>query len=246
MPDRRRFLAGSLAALLAPRATAATPPPDTADIDQLGKFERVLGRPGLVIGVPHGTADVGTLDAGRVLCERLGAGGVFVTGFWDPKTRQRINVNRDSEEIIGQDSEVLKQWRSDRSIAANDRYTALVKEASQGPLKAFFEIHSNHKTRYVDSVEVSTRGVWRGEAEKLKEAFEAVRDRLAPGLPRLSIHVSPVDKVTFPNYGAASSISKLSAKGCAIENPGRVFGNRAWRLAYAACLADAIKAAQWV
>jgi hypothetical protein len=245
MADRRRFLTGSLAALLAPRATAATPPPDTADIDQLGKFERVLGRPGLVIGVPHGTADVGTLDVGRVLCERLGAGGVFVTGFWDPKTRQRINVNRDSEELIGQDSEVLKHWRSDRAIAANLRYIAMVQEASQGPLKVFFEIHSNHKTRYVDSVEVSTRGVWRGEAEKLKEAFEAARDRLAPDVPRLSIHVSPVDKVTFPNYDASSSIAKLSAKGCAIENPGRVFGHRPWRLAYAACLADAIKDAQW-
>jgi len=34
----------------------------------------------------------------------LGWAGVFVTGFWDAKTRQRINVNRPTEWLIGPES----------------------------------------------------------------------------------------------------------------------------------------------
>lgn len=244
MVDRRRFLVGSFCTVLAARTSAASLQ-EMADIDQLGKLELVRGRPGVVVGVPHATPDTGTMEVGRTLLEHLGAGGVFVTGFWDTKTRQRINVNRPTEQIIGKDSEVLRQWPSDRAVAANVHYEALVKEAAQGRLKVFYEIHSNHRPRLADSIEVSTLGLLRGDAERLKAAFEAARERLAPDVPRLAIHVSPLDKVTFPNYGAASSISKLSERGCAIESPGRVLEKRPWRLAYAACLAEAIKAAQW-
>jgi hypothetical protein len=245
MVNRRRLLVGSFSTVLAPHAIAASTLEETADIDQLGKFELVLGRPGIVVGAPHATPDTGTMDVARVLCERLGAGGVFVTGFWDTKARRRVNVNRPTEEIIGQDSEVVRQWPSDRAVAANARYTALVKEAAQGQLKVFYEIHSNHRPSYAGSIEVSTLGFFRGDAARLKAAFEAARDRLAPDVPRLAIHVSPLDKVTYPNYAVASSISKLSERGCAIESPGRVLEKRAWRSAYAACLADAIAAAQW-
>jgi hypothetical protein len=245
MVDRRHLLFGSFATVLAPHATAVSTLQETADIDQLGKFQLVLGRPGIVVGVPHATPDTGTMDVGRVFCERLGAGGVFVTGFWDSKTRQRVNVNRPTEQIIGQDSEVVRQWPSDRAVAANARYTDMVKEAAQGQLKVFYEIHSNHRPRYAGSIEVSTLGFSRGDADRLKAAFEAARDRFAPDIPRLAIHVFPLDKVTYPNYGVASSISKLSERGCAIESPGHVLENRSWRLAYATCLADAIKTAQW-
>jgi hypothetical protein len=216
------------------------------DLDRLGRFEHVVGKPGFVVGVPHGTADSGTLEAGHILCKRLGAGGVFVTGFWDPKTRQRINVNRDSEELIGPNSEVLRQWASPRAVAANARYTELVKETAQGPIKAFYELHSNHRKDVADSIEVSTLGVSRSDAMRLKDAFLAARDRLASDVPRVTMHVSPVDKVTFPNYANASSISKLSAKGCAIEHPGRIFDHQPWRVAYANCLADAIGASEMV
>jgi hypothetical protein len=87
---------------VAARARAASLQ-ETADIDQLGEFELVRGQPGVVVGVPHATPDTGTMEVGRALVERLGAGGVFVTGFWDSNTRQRINVNRPTEQIIGQD-----------------------------------------------------------------------------------------------------------------------------------------------
>ena len=241
MVDRRRFLVGSLPAFGAATTAAAEP----EGIDSLGKFELVLGRPGVVVGVPHGTPDVGTMDIGRIVRERLGAGGVFVTGFWDRTTRERINVNRPTEQIIGADSEVLQQWQSERARAANARYVALVKDAAQGPLRAFYEIHSNHRPPLAGSIEVSTIGVPYRSARRFKDAFHASRDRLAGDAPRLDLHISPVDKVTYPIYGNASSIATLSRRGCAIEHPAAALTQRAWRLAYAECLADAIEAAPW-
>jgi len=247
MLDRRRLLLAipACAGLAYARVAVTQTNEASRELDRLGTFKIVPGQPGVVVGVPHGTPDVGTLDVGRILCERLGVAGVFVTGFWDPKTRQRINVNRPTEELIGPHSEVLREWRSDRAVAANARYDALVREAAQGRGHVFFEIHSNHRPQYTDSIQVSTLGVWRDEAARFKSALEAARNRLAEGVPRLAVHVSPLDRVTFPNYRNASTISKISDKGCAIELPGRVFGNRAWRLAYAECLADAIRSAPW-
>jgi len=240
--SRRQFLLGSFGAASSSRVL---PGQGATDIDTLGKFELVPGRPGIVVGVPHGSADAGSSDIGRVLCERLGAGGVFVSGFWDGKTRQRINVNRPTEQLIGQDSQVLRQWSSDRAAAANARYVALVKEAAKGPLWVFYEIHSNHRVQYAGSIEVSTQGISRGEAVRFKDAFAAAIGRLRSDAPRLAVHVSPIDRVTYPNYGNATSIAKLSKKGCAIEHPAAALTNRAWRLAYAGCLVAAIESARW-
>jgi len=252
MVERRAFVLGSLAAAASARSGAAhaagsaSAVAEGAGIDDLGKFELVLGRPGVVVGVPHATPDVGTLDIGRILRERLGAGGVFVTGFWSGRTRERINVNRPTEQVVGPESQVLRQWSSERAIAANRRYDALVTQAAQGRLRAFYEIHSNHRPELAGSIEVSTLGVAREEAERLKKAFAAARSRLAKDVPRLALHVSPLDKVPYPNYSAASTISKLSERGCAIEGPGVVLAKRVWRLAYADCLAEAIAAAKWL
>lgn len=232
-------------------ATPATPTtpatPATAQAAPIvlpGTFEVVAGRPGIVIGAPHG-ADTGTHDIARALCARLRAGGVFATGFWDGSTRQRINVNRPTEQVIGAESRVVREWPSERAVAANARYEALVRQAAQGPLRAFYEMHSNQRPQYAGSIEVSTLGVSRADAARFKAAFEAARDRLAPGVPRLAIHVWPLDPVVYPNYSYASSISKFSASGCAIEHPVRIVGNRDWRLAYAECLGEVIAAVPW-
>jgi hypothetical protein len=237
----RRSVLGAIGAVA---SACALPTQESADIETLGKFEVVVGRPGIVIGVPHGTADTGTWDIGRVLCQRLGASGVFVSGFWDGKTRQRINVNRPTEQIISTQSQVVRQWHSDRATAANARYVASVKEAANGPLQAFYEIHSNQRPQYVGSIEVSTVGVSRSEASRFKDAFLSAIGRLPSDAPRLTVHVSPIDLVTYPNYGDASSIATISRKGCAIEHPVAAT-HRTWRSLFAGCLVEAIEAARW-
>jgi hypothetical protein len=245
MVFRRSMLVASLGCLPAMRSPAVQAADGSLELDRLGSFEVVLGRPGTVIGVPHGTPDAGTLDVGRLLSEKLGVGGVFATGFWDPKTRERININRPTEQLIDPNSEVLRQWRSDHAVALNLRYEEGVREAAQQPLKAFYQIRSNHMPQHAGSIEVSTLGVTRGEAARFKAAFEAARDRLLPDVPRVAVHVSPIDRVTYLNYHAASSISALSRKGCATDQPGHLYSNQAWRHAYAECLAEAIGTARW-
>jgi hypothetical protein len=239
--DRRLLLLGSLAAAVLGGCAGTLAPHEAADVDRLGSFELVPGQPGIVVGVPHGTPDVGTTEVGRILCERLGAGGVLVTGFWDSRTRERINVNRPTEEVIGEHSEALRQWASPRAARVNARYQALVEQAAQGPLRRFYEIHSNHNPRFVGSIEVSTLGVSRNEALRLKDAFGASIDKLDPEIPRLVMHVEPVDRVTY-SYERSSSLARVAAKGCLIESPGHVFQRSPWRRAYAEHLAGAITA----
>lgn len=130
-------------------------------------------------------------------------------------------------------------------MAANARCEAHVRQVAQGPLRAFYELHANSWPQFAASVEVSTLGVSRLDAERFKAAFETARDRLAPDVPRLALHISPVDRVSDPMYANASSISKISAHGGALEFPGRVIANRAWRVACAACLSEAIAAVPW-
>ena len=65
MLDRRRLLAGSFSTVVAARVRAASTLPETDDIDQLGTFELVLGRPGVVVGVPHATPDTARWTSGE-------------------------------------------------------------------------------------------------------------------------------------------------------------------------------------
>ncbi len=241
---RRHFALGSLAVAFLQGCAAKLTPVELAEVERLGTFELTPGRPGVVVGAPHGTPDVGTLEVARIVRERLGAGGVFVGGFWNAQTRERINVNRPTEEVIGQHSEVLKKWASPRAAHVNARYHASVEQVAQGSLRCFYEIHSNHDPRFVSSVEVSTLGVSRDEALRLKSAFHASVEKLDSEIPHLDMHAAPVDRVTY-SYEHASSIARISSKGCVIESPGRIFERVPWRRTYARLLAEAIVVAAW-
>jgi hypothetical protein len=237
---RREFLLGAVATAAAGCAVALSEQERLA-VDALGRFESVRGRPGVVVAAPHGTADTNTLPTAREIRERTGAGGVFVTGFWDPATRRRINVNRDTEQVIGPHSEVTQQAYSVRAAYVNARYTALVREVSQGPLRWFFEIHANSYPERAGALEVSTLGVSRDEAARFKEGFLATRDRSLPATaPRFGIVAAPLDRTRF-DYRAASSISDLSQRGFLIEHPSVLMRDRAWRPRYAEILADVIR-----
>lgn len=236
---RRAFVVGLLAVSASGCATTPSEQ-DTKAVDALGHFEHVPGRPGIVVAAPHGTADGGSLHMAREICARTGASGVLVTGFWDGPTRRRINVNRNTEQTMGPQSTVLEQAYSPLAAHVNARYTALVREAAQGPLRWFFEIHANSDPAYADVVAVSTMGIDLGEAQRFKEGFIAVRDRrIPPDGPRLGILVTPADRIRF-NFQAASSISSHARRGFLIENPRRMMRDAAWRSRYAAVLADLI------
>jgi hypothetical protein len=236
---RRAFVLGLVAAAVDGCASTLSEQ-DRNAVDALGHFERVPGRAGLVVAAPHGTSDTGTLEMAREILARTGASGVLVTGFWDGHTRRRINVNRDTEQTMGAQSVVLQQAYSARAAHVNARYTALVREAAQGPLRWFFEIHSNSDPAYESAVAVSTLGISLAETRRLKEGFIARRDRqVPPAGPRLEILVAPADRIRFSFLGA-SSISTYAERGFLIESPSRMTRETTWRARYAAVLADLI------
>jgi hypothetical protein len=166
---------------------------------------------------------------------------VFVTGFWESQTRRRINVNRDTEQTTSLDSRAVDQRQTPRAVHVNARYAALVREVAQGPLRAFFELHSNSNARYEASVEVATRGVGSAGARQFKERFLAARERsLPPDGPKLAIHVSPADTVWF-SYLNSTSID-WADQGFLIEVPNRVVRESHWRDRYARVLAEIVSA----
>jgi hypothetical protein len=240
-PGRRAFVIGLVAAAVdgcAPTLGEA----DRQAVDALGHFEHVPGRAGVVVAAPHGTADGGSLEMAREIRARTGASAVLVTGFWDGRTRRRINVNRDTEQTMGARSVVLEQAYSARAAHVNARYTALVREAAQGPLRWFFEIHSNNDPDYENAVAVSTLGIGLGQARRFKERFVAGRDRhVPPDGPRLEILVAPADRMRF-SFQGASSISRHAEHGFLIESPSVMTREGTWRARYAAVLADVITA----
>ena len=130
--QRRAFVLGSVASL-ASGCAAALSEQEKAAVDTLGRFEHTKGRAGVVVAAPHGTADAGTLAIAKEICARIGAGGVFVTGFWETQTRRRINVNRDTEQTTSLDSLAVDQRHTPRAAYVNARYTALVREVARGP-----------------------------------------------------------------------------------------------------------------
>jgi hypothetical protein len=239
--DRRAFLAGSLALAAGGCAGVGTETVPVA-VDRLGTFEHLPGAAGFVIAAPHGTADGGSLAVAKAIRSRTGAAGVFVTGFWDSSTRVRINVNRATEQTMGANSQVLEQRPSAVAAQVNARYTALVREAARGPVRWFFEIHSNSYPNYQGSVEVSTLGISQFDARAFKERFYSARRHHVPSqAPQLDIRVAPADPVWF-SYRGSSSIAEHSERGFLIESPSRILRDAAWGPRYAAALADVIAA----
>jgi hypothetical protein len=192
----------------------------------------------VVVAAPHGTSDAGTLATAMEIRAKLGTSGVFVTGFWDRTTRRRINVNRDSEQIVTLTSEVTWHAYTPRAAYINAQYTDLVREVAQGPLRWFFEIHSNHRPDSQDALVVSTLGVALEEVRRFKEGFLSRCTQL-PTETRFGMKIAPLDRVWL-NYRAASSISRLSERGFAIEHPARLMSESRWRQRYADILAEVI------
>jgi hypothetical protein len=242
---RRTFLTGSIAWFASGCATLSES--EKAEVDRLGDFSMVRGQPGIVVAAPHGTTDLGSYATAQEVRELLGASGVFVKGFWltgegtrapvqraAGEKRIRINVNRPTEQSGG------GVWYSGRAAHINDRYVALVREASQGPLNWFFEIHSSPyrpPVIYVDSGGISV-----AQAKQFKTQFSATLERLLPPEgPRFPTYVSPDDDVIrYASFQHSSTISQFARKGFLIEFPSFELGDGSpWRKAYAAALADA-------
>ena len=170
---------------------------------KLGQFEVIQGKPGVVIGVPHGIADPYTDVIGYALALRTDAGAVIATRFCCRWTdHRRINVNRPTERAgVPPPLETL----TDRATEIYELYRKLLHQAAQGPLGLYWEIHGNNRSESTGQIEVATVGVARDLAREIKESYFSIRDTVLEtetGVVKLDFKIEPLDPVHFAALSA--------------------------------------------
>lgn len=204
-----------------------------------GAFSVQAGRPGLVIGAPHGTSDSETDQIGLDLARRTGWSLVVATGFshLDPEGR-RFNVNRPTESVPGSPARLERATEAAREVY--DLYRAHVLNAAQGPLRLYVEVHGNGRRESAGRIEIATVGIAAEEAWRLKTLLEIVRDAHVRGqdaVPRLMVLVEPLDPLHYTASAAKQGgVLALSERAIHIELPRAA--RTAWQSAYTAVLAD--------
>ncbi len=207
-----------------------------------GTFTVQKGRPGFVIGAPHGTTDSATDTIGADLARLTGFSVVIARGFGklDAEGR-RYNVNRPTEGVSGTPPSGEKESAEARRVF--EGYDRSVTEAAQGPLRYYVEVHGNAHMETAGRVEIATVGISTDEAWRLKALLELVRDahlRSQPDAPRLDILVGPVDALRYTaSQAKAGGLFARSEKAIHIELP-RV-ARTTYREIYTAMLADFLR-----
>jgi hypothetical protein len=186
-----------------------------------GSFHVWKGRPGVVIGAPHGTSDRDTDIIGRDLARLTGWGLVVATGFshLDGDGR-RFNVNRPTESVPGTSARL--EGGSDEAQRVYEAYRRHVTEAAQGPLRLYVEVHGNGRQESAGRVEIATVGLSPDDAWRLKTLFELIRDaRLEESqAPRLDVWVESLDPLRYTASAAKrSGILASSSRALHIELP---------------------------
>jgi hypothetical protein len=201
------------------------------------------GRPGVVIGAPHGSSDANTGEIVAELARRTGFGLVIASGFaMEPDTRERpgrrFQVNRPFEGIPGRPPSEESSTEAARRVY--DAYEQRVREVAQGPLAFYAEVHGNNRRATASRIEVATVGIDREDAQRLRTLLELIRDahlRAHATAPRLTVLVEPADPVFYAASGAKrEGILRLPTRALHIELPRAARAE--WREVYTTILAE--------
>jgi hypothetical protein len=201
------------------------------------------GRPGFVVAAPHGSSDRHTGDIAAEIARRTGFGLVVATGFAveaDSRERpgRRYQVNRPLEGVPGRPTG--EQMATEEARQVYEAYERRVREAAQGPLRFYAEIHGNNRRECAGQIEIATVGVDHEVALRLRALAELIRDahlRNNREIQRLDVLLEGVDPVTYHASGAKrDGILRLPERGLHIELPR--CARRDWREAYTTILAD--------
>lgn len=203
-----------------------------------GPMASQKGRPGLVIGAPHGRSDAETDRIGLDLARRTGFGLVVATYADLDAGHRRLNVNRPTEGVQG--GAPSQEVSTEQAREAYEAYIGRVKEVSQGPLHLYVELHGNGRKESAGRIEIATVGLSQEDAWQLRTLLELLRDahlRGRPESPRLDVLVEPLDRVYYTASAVKQAgVLRLTARAIHIELPrvARTLG----REAYTDVLAD--------
>ena len=197
-----------------------------------------------MVAAPHGTSDLGTGAMAAEIARLTGFGLVIATDFKvSEHPGRRYQVNRPMEGMAGHPSS--EDVESERARSVYEAYERRVRDAAQGPLAFYAEIHGNSRPESAERVEIATAGVDAEQAQKLRTLFELVRDahlRARSSAPRLHVRVEPADPLFYTASGARrAGILRLPQRALHIELP-RVARQEAREL-YTLILADFLREA---
>lgn len=220
---------GLLAGCASPRVDVAAPPADRPIAVR-------PGRAGFVVAAPHATRDGATGDIAAEIARRTGFGLVIASGFASPDDGPHRPGGRQGESGPDDPSRELTEAARRHSEA----YEARVREAAQGPVRFYAELHGHRGQPCVGQLEIGTVGVDHELALRLRALAELIRDahlRANRGVQRLDVLVEPVDAVPAGSPAAArGDILRLPERGLQIELPH--CARRDWRETYVAILSD--------
>ena len=186
-----------------------------------GPLASQKGRPGLVIGAPHGRSDAGTDRVCVELARRTGFGLVVATYADLDSARRRLNVNRPTEGVQG--ASPSDEVATEPARQAYEAYVGRVKDVAQGPLYLYVELHGNGRTESAGRIEIATVGVSREEAWRLRTLLELIRDAHLggkPEVPRLDVLVEPLDRLHYTASAVKQvGILRLPQRAIHIELP---------------------------
>ena len=214
--------------------------PSTSAVSQIAVRP---GRTGYVVAAPHGSSDVNTDEMAAEIARRTGFGLVVASGFaMEPGgttgASRRYQVNRPLEGVPG--SPASEQEPTEAAREVYELYEQRVREAAQGPLRFYAEIHGNNRPACAGQIEIATVGVDPELALRLRALAELIRDaylRTHGEIQRLDVFVEPVDPVTYRASSAKrDGILRWPERALHIELP--ACARRDWREAYTAILAD--------
>lgn len=198
-----------------------------------GQLVALPGRPGLVIGAPHGGSDDGTERMSRELAQRTGFGLVLATGFARIDSGgRRLHVNRPTEGLPGRPAS--EEVHTEEARLVYEAYAGRLKEVARGSLELLVELHGNARQESAGSIEIATVGVDRHQAWQLRTLFEMIRDahlRSWPEAPRLVVLVEPLDRLHLSATRAKEiGVLRLPRRALHIELPraARVQGREAY------------------
>ena len=201
------------------------------------------GRVGFVVAARHATSDIYTGNMAAEIARRTGFGLVVASGFSMEDNGQRhagrrYQVNRPLEGVPGRPASEHEPTEAARRVY--EIYEQRVREAAQGPLRFYAEIHGNNRQECAGQIEIATVGVDRELALRLRALAELIRDahlRASREVQRLDVLIEPVDPVTYRASGAKrDGILRLPERALHIELP--KCARRDWRDTYTSILAD--------
>ena len=170
-------------------------PPQEQQLRDLGHFEFKVPdehMKGVVIGAPRGETERGAAEYARAISEKTGAGLLVASGF----ASRRLAV---TQPLVGSTPALAAAEDPLKRGSIYREFKSMLRQTARGDIKLYVGVRSFPTGNPADRMEIAASGFTFEELQILRESFFRVRDRLviAEGIPRVSISIDPLDKVSW-------------------------------------------------